>query len=149
MKKFILTILSLSLSSLLISCANNTVAELDEKYSFPELKQVDRIFSNRIDSWGDIDKQSLFVSTTPSTSYLIVLKRPNNDIRFARNMSFETRGSTLDAKFDTLKFFSSNDSVDPIPAYIEKIYEVKGSEQKKMVRAQILGETRTPEVKTK
>ncbi len=149
MKKIILTILCLTLSTLLIACASNSAKELDEKYSFPELKQVDRIFSNRIDSWGDIDKQSLFVSTTPNTSYLIVLRRPNNNIRFANNLSFETRGSTLDAKFDSLKFFSSNDSIEPIPAYIEKIYEVKGREQKKMVRAQILGETRTPEVKTK
>lgn len=146
MKKLILTILIFSLSSLLIACASNTNAELNEKYSFPELKQVDRILSHRIDSWGDIDKQSLFVSTSPNTSYLIILRRPSNDIRFARNMVFETRGSSLDAKFDYLKFFSSNDSVVPVPAYIEKIYEVKGRDQRKAIRAQILGEVETADL---
>ncbi len=139
MKQLILSILVFTLSSLLFACASNSKSELDEKYSFPELKQVNRIFSNRIDGWGAIDKQSLFVSTSPSTSYLIILRRPNNDIRFAHNLAFETRGSSLEAKFDSLKFFNPTDSIEPIPAFIEKIYEVKGREQKKQIRAKILG----------
>ena len=132
-------ILCITLSSLfLIACASSTPKELDAKYIFPNLKQVDRVFSNRIDSWGDIDKQSLFLSTSPSTSYLVILKRPSNDIGFARNMSFSSTGSSLDAKFDRIYFSSSTDSIDPIPAYIERIYQVKGKEQRKLIRSQIL-----------
>ena len=140
MKIFKKLVLSILASCLLVACANTAPKELDEKYIFPDLKQVDRVLSHRIDGWGDIDKQSLFISTSPSTSYLIILRRPSNDIRFARKMSFSSSGSSLDAKFDRIYFFNSFDSVDPIPAFIDRIYEVKGKEQKKIIRAKILAE---------
>jgi len=66
---FIKKLLSITLLSLILhACASTEPKELDEKYIFPDLKQVKRVISNRIDSWGDIDKQSLFISTSPSTS---------------------------------------------------------------------------------
>ncbi len=144
MKTFKQLVLLVLTTSLLAACASTSSTALDEKYIFPELKQVDRVMSSRIDGWGEIDKQSLFVSTSPSRSYLIILKRPNNDIRFARNMSFSSSGSSLDAKFDRLYFYSSHDSIEPIPAYIDRIYEVNGKEQKKMIRAKINGEVISP-----
>ena len=137
LKKLVLLVLTISF---LAACATGTPTKLDEKYIFPDLKQVDRVFSSRIDGWGEIDKQSLFISTSPSKSYLIILRRPNNDIRFASKMSFTDNDSSLDAKFDRIYFFNSLDTITPIPALIDRIYEVKGKEQKKIIRAKILGE---------
>lgn len=144
MKTFKQLVLLILTTSLLAACASSTPTALNEKYIFPELKQVDRVLSSRIDGWGEIDKQSLFVSTSPSRSYLIILKRPSNDIGFARNLSFSSSGSSLDAKFDRLYFYSSHDSIEPIPAYIDRIYEVNGKAQKKMIRAKINGEEISP-----
>ena len=140
MKTFKQLVLLILTASFLAACASTTSTKLDEKYIFPELKQVNRVFSSRIDGWGDIDKQSLFVSTSPSKSYLIILRRPSNDIRFASKMSFTDNDSSLDARFDRIYFFNSLDTVTPIPALIDRIYEVRGKEQKKMIRAKILGE---------
>jgi len=137
LKYFIAIVIS---SVVLVACASSTPKEVNEKYIFPDLKQVDRILSNRIDSWGEIDKQSLFISTSPNTSYLVILRRPSNDIKFARNLSFRSRGSSLNAKFDSLYFTSSFDSVQAIPVFIDRIYEVKGKKQKKIIRAKILNE---------
>lgn len=135
------TLFLIALSSLFLSaCASSTPSELDEKYIFPELEQVDHIRSYKIDGWGEIDKQSLFVSVSPSTSYLIILKRPNNDMRFAHGISFDTSSSTIYAKFDKIKFHNIQDNLEPLPAFIERIYEVKGKDQKKMIRAQIKDE---------
>ena len=136
--KYLSTILALGI--FLSACASNVTTELDEKYVFADLEQVKHISSTRINGWGDIDKQSLFVSVSPSKSYLIILKRPNNDLRFAHGISFDTRSSSIYAKFDKINIINIQDNVQPLPAYIERIYKVESREQKKMIRAQIKGE---------
>jgi hypothetical protein len=135
--KLVFTLLLSSI--LLMACASNP-KPLDEKYIFAELEQVDHIKSYRIDGWSDIDKQSLFVSDSPGKSYLVILKRPSNDIRHANGINFSSKSSTIHAKFDYIKFFNNLTEVDPIPAYIERIYKLENRDQKKMVRAKIKGE---------
>ncbi|MBT8142910.1 MAG: hypothetical protein HKN88_10450 [Gammaproteobacteria bacterium] len=131
-------------SMLLGACGTTSPTEPDEKYLFPELEQVDRISSYKIDGWGDIDRQSLFVTVSPSKSYLIILKRPNYDLPYAYGIKFNQRSSSIYAKFDSINIIMPSSELDPIPAYIERIYKLENREQKKMVRARIKGEEYVP-----
>lgn len=146
MNTFKLLVAFLLSSTLLLGCANSVASTDEDKYLFPELEQVNYILSNRVDSWSDIDKQSLFVSTSPNKSYLIILKRPNNDLRFAQGISFENSGSTIHAKFDRINIINNLNGMDPLPAYIDRIYKIESREQKKMIKARIKGEVSNTEV---
>ena len=151
MKTFKLLVTFLLSSTLLLGCASTVASSDKEKYLFPELEQVDYIRSNRVDGWSDIDKQSLFVSTSPSTSYLIILKQPNNDLRFAQGISFDNSGSTIHAKFDRINIINNQNGIDSFPAYIDRIYKIESREQKKIIRAKIKGEIsniKTPDAAT-
>ena len=151
MKTFKFFVTFLLSSTLLLGCVSTVASSDKEKYLFPELEQVDHIRSNRVDGWSEIDKQSLFVTTSPSTSYLIILKQPNNDLRFAQGISFDNTGSNIQAKFDRINIINNQNGIDPLPAYIDRIYKIESREQKKMIKARIKGETpniETPDVTT-
>lgn len=124
-----------------LALEKTTATEQDEKYLFPELEQVKYIRNHKIKGWSDIDKQSLFVSVSPKTSYLIILKRPSHDLPYAHGINFSSSAGTVYAKFDRIDIINIQDNIQPPPAYIDRIYEVKSREQQKMIRARIKGET--------
>jgi len=136
MNKYVFNLILLLCTSLLCACASSPQT-LDEKYIFTDLEQVDRVRISTIDGWSAIDKQSLIVSTSPKTSYLIILKRPHSDLKFAQEIKFDSAHSSVYAKSDRIEIIDRQAGIPPLPAYINRIYKLNDREQKKMVRAQI------------
>lgn len=121
-----------------ITACTSTPQEVEDpnKYIFPELKEVSSIRDYDIDSWSEVDKKSLIVNTSPSKSYLIILRKANHDLKFAHAISFGKEGRIF-SKFDRIHIINTTQDIEPLPAYIERIYKLESKEQKKQIRAKI------------
>ncbi len=127
----------LTLGALLLGCAvASSEAKDPNKYVFSELEEVSSIREFDIDSWTEVDKKSLIVNTSPSKSYLIILKQTNHDLRFAHAISFGKEGRIY-SKFDRIHIINSSSGVAPLPATIERIYKLDNRAQKKMIITKI------------
>jgi len=124
-------------TGLLTACASGPVESVNpNKYLFPELEEVSSIREYDIDSWSEVDSKSLIVNTSPSKSYLIILKHPNRDLRHAHAISFGRQGRIY-SKFDRIYLINSMQGVQSIPTYIERIYKLTSREQKNKIRDKI------------
>ncbi|MGI9295559.1 MAG: DUF6491 family protein [Pseudomonadales bacterium] len=128
----------------MISVAFASQAEIEkkpfavaEKYQFDNLPVVKGFNNWSIDGWNVIDPQSLIVRTSPSTAYLLILQRRSLDLRFTEQIALSSTGSFVHAKFDTVRALDRHHFAVPIS--IAKIYQLKGRDQRKLVKAQILG----------
>lgn len=104
-------------------------------YEFPELEEVSSVWERNIDGFSVIDKQSLFISNSPSKSYLIILARPNHDLRSAHAIKFDNKGR-LHSGFDSLIIVSPDTSIN-IPTRIQRIYKIESKEQRQKIRQKI------------
>jgi len=114
---------------------NTPLKPLPERYQFDELPEV-KSFSNwTINGWTAVDRQSLIVRTSPSTSYLLVLQRGLPDLNFSKAIALSSTASRVKARFDTVNTIDRR--FRSIPVAIAKIYKLKGRDQRKQVKAQI------------
>ena len=115
--------------------ANAAIKPLPEKYHFDQLPEVERFSRWSIDDYTVVDRQSLIVRTSPSTSYLLILQRKLPGIRFNRAIALTSTGSQVHARFDTVQIIDRHVARIPVP--IAKIYKLDGREQRKQVKAAI------------
>lgn len=134
--KALLSTAAIAALSILASTASAGVKMIPEKYQFDDqLPQVERFSRYSIDGWNAIDKRSLIVRTSPSTSYLLILQRDLPSLRFNDAIGLSSTGSQVHARFDTVRVFDRH--FTSIPVAISKIYKLKGRDQRKQVKAQI------------
>ncbi|MEM8500405.1 MAG: DUF6491 family protein [Pseudomonadota bacterium] len=115
--------------------ANAVVKPLPEKYQFDQLPEVERFSRWSIDGYTVVDRQSLIVRTSPSTSYLLILQRKLPGIGFNRAIALTSTGSQVHARFDTVQIVDRHSSRIAVP--IAKIYKLDGREQRKQVKSKI------------
>ena len=131
--------LNLVLIILAIGCVSPPVT-LDARYEFPQFEVVESFPTFNLDSWQSVDSQSLLINTSPSRSYLVILKGKSHDLQFAESIELTTTGPTVHAKFDCVKVKLENCSHAPIPISISRIYRLHGKEDitqaKQQIRAQ-------------
>ncbi len=121
--------------SLAAVTANAAVKPIPEKYQFDQLPQVERFSRWSIDDYTVVDKRSVIVSTSPSTSYLLILQRNLPGLHFNNAIALTSTGSQIHARFDTVQVVDRFSSRIPVP--IAKIYKLDGREQRKQVKSQI------------
>lgn len=121
--------------SLTAVAANAALQPLPEKYQFDQLPEVERFSRWSIDDYTAVDRQSLIVKTSPSTSYLLILQRKLPGIGFNHAIALSSTGSQVHARFDTVQVIDRHASRIPVP--IAKIYRLDGREQRKQVRRKI------------
>ncbi len=121
----------------LAACASEPQITGDpNKYLFSDLEEVDSIQNWKLDGWNVVDNQSVIVYTSPATSYLLILMRPDHNLNFAEALLISSTAGRVMARFDTVT--TARDRVLKTP--IERIYKLKGKEQIAAVRKQIKGE---------
>lgn len=123
--------------SLLVACANEPSQNEDlNKYVFDNLQEVKKVNNWRIDGWNVIDNQSLIIHTSPTTSYLLILSRPDHNIKFSEAVLVSSTAGSVQSGFDTVSTPRGGTMKTPI----KRIYKLQGKEQQQQVKAQILGE---------
>lgn len=121
--------------SLLVACASEPKQPIDpNKYVFDDLTEVDVITNWRLQGWTEIDENSLIVRTGPKTSYLLILSRPNYDLKMAQGIIVSTTAGSVKARFDAVSTLRKKGIRYPI----ERIYELEGKDQRNAVKALIL-----------
>ncbi len=123
---------ALSLAAVAVSAAQKP---LPEKYQFNQLPEVERFSRWSIDDYTVVDRQSLIIRTSPSTSYLLILQRKLPGIGFNNAIALTSTGSQVHARFDTVQIIDRHASRIPVP--IAKIYKLEGREQRKQVKSKI------------
>lgn len=130
-------IVAVILSVFLTACASEPKQlEAPNKYVFSDLTEVDVITDWRLDGWTEIDENSLIVRTGPKTSYLLILTRPNYDLKMAQGIIVSTTAGSVKARFDAVSTLRKKDIRYPIA----RIYELEGKQQRNEVKARILAE---------
>ena len=126
--------------ALLLSGCTSTLVSLDDKYRFEGLETVKRVSAFRINGWNTIDSQSLIIYSSPKKRYLVILQRPERDLRFAHSLQFTTTGNSVHARFDCVKVKRYGCGPDPIPVPIHSIYRLNSKADIERVKRQIRGE---------
>ena len=121
--------------ALAAACAR-TPLQLDARYRFPGLEQVDSIAGYSVMGWEPVDGQSLIVQTGPSNYYLLVLSHRMNDLNFAENIALSSTGNRIEAKFDCVRVVDRA-CTSQIPAPIHTIYRLEGRSGVQEVKDQI------------
>jgi hypothetical protein len=107
----------------------------NEKYDLDDqLERVNEIYKYRLDSWQTVDRQSLIVQTGPSDYYLIILRRPSNEILFSESISISTSGSSVRSGFDQVTILEADMDYGYL---ISKIYKLKDSQQAREIKKQL------------
>lgn len=125
------------LSIFLTACASEPKQPGDpNKYLFTDLIEVDVITDWRLQGWTEIDENSLIVRTGPKTSYLLILTRPNYDLKMAQGIIVSTTAGSVKARFDAVSTLHKKSIRYPIA----RIYKLDGTDQRNDVKARILAE---------
>ncbi len=125
------------LSIFLTACASEPKQPGDpNKYLFTDLIEVDVITDWRLQGWTEIDENSLIVRTGPKTSYLLILTRPNYDLKMAQGIIVSTTAGGVKARFDAVSTLHKKSIRYPIA----RIYKLDGTDQRNDVKARILAE---------
>lgn len=124
-------------SFFLTACASEPKQPDDpNKYVFTDLTEVDVITDWRLQGWTEIDENSLIVRTGPKTSYLLILTRPNYDLKMAQGIIVSTTAGSVKARFDAVSTLRKKGVRYPIA----RIYELEGKDQRNDVKARILAQ---------
>ena len=113
-----ITIASLLLGGATLASAEavNTEIPKVELYEAPE--QIDSFhFFGRFDSWRAVDRDTLIVWTTAFRPYLIELRRPSPQLRFAHVIGITSTVGTVHSRVD-------NVYIDGWPYQIKAIYRL-------------------------
>ena len=85
-------------------------------------------FADRISDWRAVDKRHLVVSTSPSTSYLLTLRRDCHTLSFASRLGVSSSNNTVYAGFDYV-------TSDGQRCAIQRINELTAAEKKALTGA--------------
>ena len=90
----------------LTGCASTETVEeapIYEQYiERHQLEELDKIASFRFDDWRSLDDRHLIISTSFTKPYLITLKHRCIDLADAHVIGVDNKGSTLNARFDSI-----------------------------------------------
>ncbi len=111
--------------------------ELDAKYSFNELEEVDSFRKWNVRSWKAVDSRSVIVDISPSQSYLIILDRNLRHLKHARNIHISSLNSRVYAGVDRVENHDSYFRPE-VPVVIDKIYILPNRAARQDAREQIL-----------
>ena len=118
----------------LLACA--APAPVDEaRYFFPDLEPIEEIRHFELDAWQPIDDRTLFVQTSPSRHYLVVLRSSLVGLRSAEGLIVSSTGRSVRIGFDTV-------ATARAPRHrvaIQGIFRIE-REQRESIRRQIRGE---------
>jgi hypothetical protein len=124
-----------------VSACATTPIKLAEKYDFGDrLEEVDEILRYNLMGWDAIDRQSFILQTTPSSYYLIVLRRPSYELMFAESISITHTGAMVKTGFDKVTVYGPSDAEEYV---IHKIYNLGDREQMKAIKAQLKENTKS------
>ena len=85
-------------------------------------------FADRISDWQAVDKRHLVVSTSPSRSYLLTLRRECHTLSFANRLGVSSSNNTVYAGFDYV-------TSDGQRCAIQRINEITNDERKALTGA--------------
>ena len=134
------SVYSLALLLTVLAGCSSTPTEIDERYTFKQFQQVDKIFEGTdLSSWQYVDQQSLILSKSPKRYYLLVLQRRLSDLRANEAIHISRTSGTIHARFDDVEVVNFSHGINSMPASIARIYELPGKDAVKEARTQILG----------
>lgn len=129
--------MNLILAAFLITgCTSNPVLP-DARYSFPEYEQISSLSNFSLMGWDAVDSQSLIIQTGPSDYYLLILGRKMHDLNFAETIILSSTGNRIEARFDCVEVVEPRCPGGSIPAVIQTIYRLPGSESVEYVKKRI------------
>ncbi len=114
----------------------STADNIDDKYQFADLEQVDDFLYWHVNGWQAIDSRSLIVNFSPSRSYLVILDRNIRALMFTEQVKFSSRNSRVRANIDMVHVLNQFAR----PSRIKAIYLLPNREARQAVRAQIRSE---------
>lgn len=120
---------------MLSACAGGPL-NLAEKYKDldNQLEEVSNIFRFNLKSWEAVDRQSLILQTGPDNYYLILLRRPANDLMFTETIAVSHTGDMVRPGYDRVTVFGISQTEDYI---IHKIFKLKDREEAEKILEQL------------
>jgi len=98
------------------------------EYDSLGINKVPRIQNYKIDSWQAVDDRALIIKGGISEHYLVVFKNRCRELKFATNIAAPTKGSAIQAGFDSIRVVGNNSN--PMPCMIKEIYKIEGDKNK-------------------
>lgn len=136
------------ISLLMVSACATGKIKIPEKYALDtQLEQVTSIYKYGISDWEEVDRQSLILERGPGEYYLLVLKIPAPELPFRNRIKLTSTGPMIRAGLDDLIIFNAGHMKSSYP--IERIYKIKGSEQMRKIRDQLIAGTPAGETDNK
>jgi len=124
-----ITIASLLLGGATLASAEVVNEEIPQAEVYEALEQIDRFhFFGRFDSWRAVDRETLIVWTTRSKPYLIELRRPSPQLRFAHAIGITSTVGMVHSRLDDVY-------VDGWPYRIKAIYRLTAEQARNWKRA--------------
>ena len=100
---------------------------MEDKYNFDnELPQIEELSDFRIDSWDEIDNQSLILRANVSDYYLIILDRPAVDLPYAEDIGLSVTTGRVRKDFDNVYVETPSGAESYI---IHRMYKLKDRAQ--------------------
>lgn len=119
-----------------LACATGSLKS-EGKYDLEDqLEPVSEIIRYNLMGWEAVDNQSLILQTAPSKNYLIVLRRPAENLMYSESISISHTGDMVKPGFDEVTVFSSPFSDNYV---IDKIYKLENRDQINAIRKQLTG----------
>ena len=101
--KAILKLFCILLVSLFAIACATTPVKMADKYNFDnKFPQVEELRDFRIDSWNEIDNQSLILRANVNDYYLIILDRPAVDLTYAEDIGLSVTTGRVRKDFDNV-----------------------------------------------
>jgi hypothetical protein len=124
-----ITITSLLLGGAALTSAEVVNTEIPETELYEAPEQIDRFhFFGRFDSWRVVDRDTLIVWTTPFKPYLIELRRPSPELRFAHVIGITSTVGMVHSRLDDVY-------IDGWPYRIKAIYRLTAEQARNWKRA--------------
>ena len=124
----------LLVSLLAMACATGPL-KVPEKYNFDnELEAATDIYNFRIDSWEDIDYQSLIITVNINDYYLLILQRPALDLLSAESIGITHIADKVKSGFDQIVVATSTGTESYV---IHKMYKLNGREHATEIKKQL------------
>ena len=124
-----ITIASLLLGGAMLASAEVVNTEIPETELYEAPEQIDSFhFFGRFDSWRAVDRDTLIVWTTAFKPYLIELRRPSPELRFAHVIAISSTVGMVHSRLD-------NVYVDGWPYRIKAIYRLTAEQARNWTRA--------------
>ncbi len=125
-----IAIASLLLSGTTPASAEAVNTEIPNTELLEALEPIDSFnFFGRFDSWSAVDRDTLIVWTTAFKPYLIELRRPSPELRFAHVIAITSSVGMVHSRFDDVY-------IDGWPYRIKAIYRLMPEQARNWKRAQ-------------